>query len=161
MDLVHKSYCLHIAVVFFIKKIKYCNSDIYLTVKVMWHTAKYGDPYSEFVLCINPSNVPTHISEHTHSVNTHTPWTHTLREHTPGAVGSHLCCGARGAVGGSVPYSRAPQSWYWWWSPAGHSLPSPTIAYRPETRTRNLSIMSPTLMTCKYQISKTQWPTCL
>ncbi len=60
-----------IAVVFFIKKIKYCNSDIYLTVKVMWHTAKYGDPYSEFVLCINPSNVPTHISEHTHSVNTH------------------------------------------------------------------------------------------
>ncbi len=71
MDLVHKSYCLHIAVVFFIKKIKYCNSDIYFIVKVMWHTAKYGDPYSEFVLCINPSNVPTHISEHTHSVNTH------------------------------------------------------------------------------------------
>ncbi len=32
-------------------------------------------------------------------------WTHT---HT---VGSHLCCGARGAVGGSVPCSRAPQSW--------------------------------------------------
>ncbi len=60
----------------------------------MWHTAKYGDPYSEFVLCINASNVPTHISEHTHSVNTHTLWTH-----TPGAVGSHLCCGARGAVG--------------------------------------------------------------
>ncbi len=83
MDLVHKSYCLHIAVVFFIKKIKYCNSDIYLTVKVMWHTAKYGDPYSEFVLCINPSNVPTHISEHTHSVNTHTPWTHTRSSGQP------------------------------------------------------------------------------
>ncbi len=29
--------------------------------------------------------------------------------HTPGAVGSHLCCGARGAVGGSVPCSRAPR----------------------------------------------------
>ncbi len=42
-------------------------------------------------------------------------WTHTHREHTPGAVGSHLCCGARGAVGGSVPCSRAPQSWYWGW----------------------------------------------
>ncbi len=30
-------------------------------------------------------------------------------------MGSHLCCGARGAVGGSVPCSRAPQSWYWGW----------------------------------------------
>ncbi len=49
----------------------------------------------------DPSKVHTHSSEHTH------------REHTPGAVGSHLCCGARGAVGGSVPCSRvSPQSWY-------------------------------------------------
>ncbi len=39
---------------------------------------------------------------------------HTHREHTPGAVGSH-CSSARGAVGGSVPCSRAPQSWYWRW----------------------------------------------
>ncbi len=38
--------------------------------------------------------------------------THTHCEHIPGAVGSHLYCGARGAVGGSVPCSRAPQSWY-------------------------------------------------
>ncbi len=53
----------------------------------------------------NPSKVHTHSSEHTH----------THREHTPGAVGSHLCCGVRGAVGGSVPCSRAPQSWYWGW----------------------------------------------
>uniref|UniRef100_A0A8C2JQL1 Inhibitor of DNA binding 2b n=1 Tax=Cyprinus carpio TaxID=7962 RepID=A0A8C2JQL1_CYPCA len=43
----------------------------------------------------NPSKVHKHSSEH-----------------TPGAVGSHLCCGARGAVGGSVPCSRAPQLWY-------------------------------------------------
>ncbi len=50
----------------------------------------------------------THPSAHT-AVNTHTH-----REHTPGAVGSQ-CCGARGAVGGSVPCSRAPQSWYWRW----------------------------------------------
>ncbi len=49
----------------------------------------------------------------THPKCTHTAVnTHTHREHTPGAVGSHLCCGARGAVGGSVPCSRAPQSWY-------------------------------------------------
>ncbi len=42
-------------------------------------------------------------------------WTHTHREHTPGAVGSQ-CCGARGAVGGSVPCSRvSPQLWYWGW----------------------------------------------
>ncbi len=37
---------------------------------------------------INPSKVHTHSSEHTH----------TYREHTPGEVDSHLCCGARGAV---------------------------------------------------------------
>ncbi len=40
--------------------------------------AKYGDPYSEFVLCIYPIQ-----SAHTQQ------WTHTYREHTPGAVGSH------------------------------------------------------------------------
>ncbi len=35
--------------------------------------------------------------------------------HTAGAVGSQ-CCGARGAVGGSVPRSRvSPQSWNWRW----------------------------------------------
>ncbi len=40
--------------------------------------------------------------------------THTAvsSEHTPGAVGSH-CSSTRGAIGGSVPCSRAPQSWYW------------------------------------------------
>ncbi len=48
------------------------------------------------------------------AVNTHTNTNaHTHLEHTPGAVGRHLCCRARGAVVGSVPYSRAPQSWYW------------------------------------------------
>ncbi len=53
----------------------------------------------------------THPSAHTlqWEVNKHTH-----HEHTPGAVGSHLCCGAWGAVGGSVPCSRvSPQSWYW------------------------------------------------
>ncbi len=36
----------------------------------------------------------------------------THREHTPGAVDSQ-CCGAQGAVGGSVPCSRvSPESWY-------------------------------------------------
>ncbi len=68
----------------------------------------------------------------THPRCTHTPWTHTHREHTPGAVDSHLCCGARGAVGGSVPWSRAPQSWYWRWRErANYSLPPPTIPAGP------------------------------
>ncbi len=44
-----------------------------------------------------PSKVHTHSSEHTH------------RDHTRGAVGSHLCCGARRAVGGLVPCSRTPR----------------------------------------------------
>uniref|UniRef100_A0A8C1M871 NACHT domain-containing protein n=2 Tax=Cyprinus carpio TaxID=7962 RepID=A0A8C1M871_CYPCA len=60
----------------------------------------------------NPSKVHTHSSEH-----------------ISGAVGSHLCCGARGAVGGLVPCSRAPQSWY----------------CRPETRTHNLRVRSQTI----------------
>ncbi len=67
---------------------------------VTWHTTKYGDPFSEFVLC---------------KIAYTQQWTHKHRKHTPGAVGSHLCCGTRGAVGGSVPCSRAPQSWYWGW----------------------------------------------
>ncbi len=37
-----------------------------LTLTVTRHTVKYGDPYSEFMLCIYPSKVHTHISEHTH-----------------------------------------------------------------------------------------------
>ncbi len=47
-------------------------------MKVTWHTAKYGDPYSKFVLCIYPSKVHTHSSEHTH-----TPWTHTRSSGQP------------------------------------------------------------------------------
>ncbi len=37
---------------------------------------------------------------------THPKWTHTRSSGQP-------CYGARGAVGGSVPCSRTPQSWYW------------------------------------------------
>ncbi len=107
----------------------------------------------------------------THPKCTHTAVnTHTHCEHTPGAVGSHLCCGARGAVGGSVPCSRAPQSWYWGGESAGYSHPpqppnhpttqppnhpttqptnqptnQPTIPAGHETRTRGLWITSPTL----------------
>ncbi len=64
--------------------------------------------------------------------HTHTQqWTHTHREHTPGAVGSHLCCGARGAVGGSVPCSRAPRCDIEGVESAVHSLPPPTTPAGP------------------------------
>ncbi len=33
--------------------------------------AKYGDPYSELVLCIQPIQVHPQSSEHTHTMNTH------------------------------------------------------------------------------------------
>ncbi len=65
----------------------------------------------------NPSKVHTHGSEHRHNVHTH----------THGAVGSNLCCGTRGAVGGSVPCSRAPQSWYWRWRVCCTLSTPPTI----------------------------------
>ncbi len=57
--------------------------------------------------------------------------THTHREYTPGAVGSHLCCSARGAVGGSVPCSRAPRHGIESGESAVHSLPPPTIPAGP------------------------------
>ncbi len=76
----------------------------------------------------------THPSVHTHS-----------SEHTPGAVGSQ-CCGARGAVGGSVPCSRdSPQSWYWRRREYWLFTPPPTIPAGPETRTHDLRVTSPTL----------------
>ncbi len=103
-------------------------------MKVKWHVAKYGDPYSEFVLCIYPSKC-THSSEHTHT-HTHSS------EHTPGAVGSHICCGTQRAVGCSVSCSRAPRRAIWRLRERC-TLTSPTDnSCRTETRTRNLSIMS-------------------
>ncbi len=40
--------------------------------EVKWHTTKYGDPYSEFVLCIWPiQSAHTQQWTHTHTVNTH------------------------------------------------------------------------------------------
>ncbi len=63
----------------------------------------------------NPSEVHTHTAVNTH---THTPWTHTR------SSGQPIMLWRPGAVGGSVPCSRAPQSGYWRWRE--RSLP-PTI----------------------------------
>ncbi len=44
--------------------------------KVTWHVAKYGNPYSELVLCIYPiQSAHTQQWTHTHT-HTHTVWTH-------------------------------------------------------------------------------------
>ncbi len=63
---------------------------------------------------------------------THPKWTHTRSSGQP-------CYSTRGAVGGSVPCSRTPQSWYW-----RRILPPPTIPAGPEIRTHNLLLTSPT-----------------
>ncbi len=49
----------------------------------------------------------THTAVNKHTMNTHPEqWA---------AMQQHLCCSAQGAVEGSVPCSRATQSWYWRW----------------------------------------------
>ncbi len=79
-------------------------------MKVTWHTAKYGDPYSEFVLCI-----------------AHTQWTHTHPEQCAAiyaaAPGEQL--GVRWLAQGHL--SRGIEGG----ESAVHSLPSPTIPAGP------------------------------
>ncbi len=75
------------------------------------------------------------ISAHTQQ------WTHT---HTQSS-GQPFMLPCRGAVGGSVPCSRAPKSWYWGWRKCWTFTPPPTIPAGPETQTRNLLLTSPTL----------------
>ncbi len=84
----------------------------------------------------NPSKVHTHSSEHTHThtVNTHPEQWAAIYAAAPGEQLGVRCLAqghlSRGIEGGES---------------AVHSLPPPTIPAGPETRTRNLSIMSPTL----------------
>ncbi len=83
---------------------------------------------------IRPSMV-THTLNLCSAINTtHTAVNaHTHREHTPAAVGSHLCCGTRGAVGCSVSCSRAAQSWYWRWRESWTFTP-PHRQFLPDLR---------------------------
>ncbi len=48
-----KQFCEYISsnIDVFIETNKWSESESEVNVKVTWHTAKYGDPYSEFVLC--------------------------------------------------------------------------------------------------------------
>ncbi len=102
-------------------------------VKSKWHTAKYSDPYSESMLYIYPSKcTQTAVNAHTH------------REHTRSSgqpfmlrrPGSSWVFGVL-LKGTSVVVLKVER--------AVHSFPPPTIPAGPETRTRNLSIMSLTL----------------
>ncbi len=67
----------------------------------------------------------TAVSSEQHK-HTHTHTTHTHHEHTPGAVGSHVCCGAWGAIGGSEPFwvLKMKESLHF---KNVHSLPHPII----------------------------------
>ncbi len=94
------------------------------------HKAKYGDPYSEFVLYIYL--VHTHTSEHTH-----TPWTHTQSSGQPFMLRRPGSSWGFGALlkGTSVMVSKVERALYIH-SPRRHACDN------PETRTRNLSIMN-------------------
>ncbi len=82
----------------------------------------------------NPSKVRTHSSEHTHTVNTHPEQWAAIYAAAPGEQLGVRCLAqghlSRGIEGGES---------------AVHSLTSTYNSYRPETRTRNLWITSPTL----------------
>ncbi len=67
--------------------------------------------YVKYVFCFFLSHTQLYreyiTSSEMYSLHlTHPKWTHTRSSGQP-------CYSARGAVGGSVPCSRTPQSWYW------------------------------------------------
>ncbi len=102
------------------------KSFLTLLVKVMWHTAKYGDPYSKFVLCIYPSKC-THTA-----VNTHKPWTHTWSSGQPfllWCLGSSCGFGAL-LKGTSVVVLRVERALYIH-SPHLQSLPDRDLNSQP------------------------------
>ncbi len=83
--------------------------------------AKYGDPYSEFVLCIYPiQSAHTQQWTHTHTVNTHPEQWAAIYSAAPGEQLGVRCLAqghlSRGIEGGES---------------AGHSLPPPTIPAGP------------------------------
>ncbi len=86
-------------------------------MKVMWHTVKYGDPYSEFVLCIYPSKC-THTE-----VNTHPEQWATIYAAVPGEQ-MGVWCLAQGHLSHGIEGEES----------AVYSLPPPTIPARPRLK---------------------------
>ncbi len=72
-----------------------------LKAKVTWHTVKYGDPYSEFLLYIYPSKC-THTALNTHTVNTHTQ-----------SSGQPFMLRRPGSSWGFGALLKGTSSWYW------------------------------------------------
>ncbi len=67
--------------------------------QVWWYTQHmWPIPIWWPILGIRALHLPIQVHTHTHTTHTHT--------NTRGAVGSHLCCGTQGAVGGLVPCSH-------------------------------------------------------
>ncbi len=103
-------------------------------MKVTWHSAKYGNPYSEFVLCIDPIQSAHTHREHTHTVNTHPEqWAAIYVAAPREAVG--VQCLAQGHLSRGIEGGES----------AAHLLPPPTIPAGPETRTHDLWVTSLTL----------------
>ncbi len=96
-----------------------------LKVKVTWHTAKYGDPYSEFVLCIYPSKC-THTQQWTRTHREHTPWTHTQSSGQPFMLRRPRSSWGFGAL------LKGTSSWFWGWRErCTLTPPPPTIPAGP------------------------------
>ncbi len=101
---------------------------IILIWKWKWHDVTYSQVWWP-ILGIRALHLTHPKCTHT-AVNTHTH-TYTYREHTPGAVGSYLCCGAQGAVGGSCLAQGHLSRGIEGGESAVHSLPPPTIPAGP------------------------------
>ncbi len=121
---------------------KYCTSDyifniFFYKLRGSTHSYKESGKWSD----IQPSMV-THTQNSCSAFDPSKVHTHSC-EHTPGAVGSHLCCGPRGAFGGSVLAQGHLSRGIEGGESAVHSPPYNSC--RPETWTRNLCITSLTL----------------
>ncbi len=95
-------------------------------VRWKWHTPKYGDPYSEFMLYILP------IQVHTHTVNTHPEQWAAIYAAAPA---EQLVVRA---------LLKGTSSWYWRWRECCTFTPPTDNPCRTETQTHKLSIMCPT-----------------
>ncbi len=95
-----------------------------------WHTAKYGDLYSEFVLCLLPiQSAHTQQWTHTHTVNTHPeqwPAIYSVEEQLG------VRCLAQGYLSRGIEGGRERCTFTF---PTYNSC-------RPETQTRNICIAS-------------------
>ncbi len=110
---------------------EYLNVEQQAHWLLMWKETNQIFKY--FFICHIHNYIEYITSSEMYSLHlTHPKWTHTRSSGQP-------CYSARGAVGGSVPCSRTPQSWYW-----RRILPPPTIPAGPEIRTHNLPLTSPT-----------------